>query len=81
MSGAGDRARALLAGALEMAPDALGADASIATLEAWDSLAHLRLVEALERAVGRPLEPEAIVAIGSLADVIAILEAARNTRR
>lgn len=76
MSGAEDRARALLAGALEMAPDALGAEATIATLEAWDSLAHLRLVEALERTLGRALEPEAIVAIGSLADVTAILERA-----
>lgn len=76
MSAAADRARALLADALEMAPAALGADASIATLEAWDSLAHMRLVEAIERALGRPLAPEALVAIGSLADVARILEEA-----
>ncbi len=76
MSSAAERARALLAGALETEPAALGADASIATLEAWDSLAHLRLIEALERALGKPLPPEAIVEIGSLADVTKILESA-----
>ncbi|MFZ5792763.1 MAG: acyl carrier protein [Pseudomonadota bacterium] len=68
------RARALLAAALEVDAAAIQGDASIATLEAWDSLAHLRLVQALERELGRELPAEQIVAIASLADVAAILE-------
>lgn len=73
---AAERARALLAAALELDPAALGADASIATLEAWDSLAHLRLVQAIEQAIGGELPGEAIVEIASLADVTAVLERA-----
>lgn len=71
---ANGRARALLAAALEIDAAAIEEDASIATLEAWDSLAHLRLVQALERELGRELPAEHIVAIASLADVAAILE-------
>jgi acyl carrier protein len=76
MTGAAERARALLAAALEIDLAAVGPDASIGTLEAWDSLAHLRLVQAIERAVGGELSAEAIVGIASLADVAALLERA-----
>jgi acyl carrier protein len=67
-------AKALLATALEIDVATLPDDASIATLEAWDSLAHLRLVQALEAALGRELPAEHIFAIASLADVAAVLE-------
>lgn len=76
MTAAAERARALLAAALELDPAAVGPDASIATLEAWDSLAHLRLVQAIEQAIGGELPAETIVEIGSLADVTAVLERA-----
>jgi acyl carrier protein len=74
MTAPAERARALLAAALEIDPAAVGPDASIATLEAWDSLAHLRLVQAIEQAIGGELSAEAIVDIASLADVAALLE-------
>lgn len=69
-----DRARAILAGALELDPAAIGADASIATLEAWDSLAHMRLIAAVEADLAVELGPEAIVSIASLADIARIVE-------
>ena len=68
------RAKALLASALEIDAASVPPDASIATLEAWDSLAHLRLVQALEKELGRELPAEHIFAIASLADVTAVLE-------
>ncbi len=74
MSGPADRAREILAGALEMAPGALPGDAAIGAVEAWDSLAHMRLVLALEEAVGGELEAAEIIGIESLADIAAILE-------
>ena len=68
------RARAILACALELDPAAIGADASIATLEAWDSLAHMRLIAAVEADLAVELGPEAIVSIASLADIARIVE-------
>ena len=74
MSGQAGRAREILAGALEMAPDALPDAAAIGVVEAWDSLAHMRLVLALEEAVGGELESEEIIGIERLADIAEILE-------
>jgi acyl carrier protein len=68
------RAKALLASALEIDAASVPQDASITTLEAWDSLAHLRLVQALEKELGRELPAEHIFAIASLEDVTAVLE-------
>ena len=69
-----ERARLLLAEALEMDATEINSDTSIGAEERWDSLAHLRIIEAVEEAVGRPLEPESIVAISSLDDIAAILD-------
>jgi len=77
MSVHAERARALLAAALEIAPAAVGPDASIGTLEAWDSLAHLRLVQAIEQAIARELSADEIASLGSLADVAALLDGRR----
>lgn len=66
-------ARRLLAGALALPEDRIGADASIDTLEAWDSLAHMRLVLAIEQELGRELPPDRIAGIASLADIAAAL--------
>jgi acyl carrier protein len=68
------RAKALLASALEIDAAMVPPDASITTLEAWDSLAHLRLVQVLEKELGRELPAEHIFAIASLDDVAAVLE-------
>ena len=69
-----ERARQLLAAALEIDASQIGPDAAIGTLEAWDSLAHLRLMQAIEQAIGGELPAESIVGIASLADVAAALE-------
>jgi len=69
-------ARAILAQALDVAADRVPADAAMTTVEAWDSLAHVRLIAALEARLGRQLAPEDAVAIGGVADIAALLASA-----
>lgn len=69
-----ERARTVLAQALNIETAAIEADASIMTLEAWDSLAHMRLIAAVEDDLAVQLGPDAIVSIASLADVVKIFE-------
>lgn len=68
-----EAARALLAAALEIEASAVPDDADIESLEAWTSVAHLRLVLAMEERLGAELKPDDAVAIVSLADVTALL--------
>ena len=68
-----DAARALLAEALEIDPAALGSDPSMDNCEAWTSVAHLRLILALEEKLGVELAPDDALAIQSLADVARLL--------
>ncbi len=67
-------ARQLLASALEMEPSELPDDAAIGQVANWDSLAHMRLIMGLEEHMAAPLPPEAVVSIGSLADIVTVLE-------
>ena len=71
MSALGE-AKALLAQALG-APADIGDDASIANTPAWDSLAHVRLMLALEERLGRKLTSEEAVRIASLRDLAEVL--------
>lgn len=71
-----EAARAVLASALEIDPAALGPDPNMENCEAWTSVAHLRLVLALEEQLGVELSPEDSLAIQSLADVSRLLQAA-----
>lgn len=66
-------ARALLAGALQIEIDQVGEDARIGTIEAWDSLAHMRLLMEIEARLGCELDPGAAVAVESVADVARLL--------
>lgn len=66
-------ARRLLADAVHADADAIPEDARIGKFERWDSLAHLRLLLAIEENLGRRLDPDEAVRIESLADVAAIL--------
>jgi acyl carrier protein len=68
-------ARRLLAEAVHAELAAVPDDARIGSFERWDSLAHLRLVLALEAEVGRELDAEEVVGIECLNDVRALLEA------
>ena len=68
------RGRELLAGALGIEPDSLDADTQIGKSPRWDSLAHMRLILAIEADLGRNLTPDQIVSISSLADVILVID-------
>jgi acyl carrier protein len=62
-------ARRLLAEALAIDEGALPANAGIGAIEQWDSLAHMRILLALEECLGKPLDAEEAIAIGSLNDI------------
>ena len=66
-------AKALLAEALLIDAGAIDDDARIGSIEPWDSLAHMRLLMAIEEKLGRPLDAETAAAIESLADVARVL--------
>jgi acyl carrier protein len=68
-----EQARALLAEAVNTDTGAVPDDARIGLLEQWDSLAHLRLILAIETKVGRLLDPDEIMGVESLNDVAALL--------
>ena len=62
-------ARKLVADALDLAVEKIDENASIDTLESWDSLAHMRIILALESHLERQLEPEALLDIFSVKDI------------
>ena len=66
-------ARQLLASVLEMEVADIADDAGIGRLAGWDSLAHMRLIMAIEADMGRSLSPGNVVAIGSLRDIATVL--------
>lgn len=76
-TGDGD-ARALaieiVGGALGIAADRLPADAAIGRSERWDSLAHVRIILAIEECLSRQLAPDEVVAIADLADIERLLD-------
>ena len=63
----------LLAGALQQDVSQVGPDAAIGVSERWDSLAHMRLVMALEEHVGGQLDTDTMLGIESLSDIVAFL--------
>jgi acyl carrier protein len=67
------QAKKLLAEAANCDSKMIADDVRIGTFERWDSLAHLRLVLAIEEQIGRLLDPDEAVRIESLADVAALL--------
>jgi len=71
------QAKKLLADAANCDPSAIPDDVRIGRFERWDSLAHLRLVLALEEQIGRQLDPDESVRIETLADITALLAPAR----
>ena len=54
------RPEELLAEALGLASSQISEETGIATCESWDSLAHFRVIAALEEAIERPLSAEEI---------------------
>jgi acyl carrier protein len=70
-------ARQLLADALALAEKDLPNDARIGAIERWDSLAHARILLAIEERIGKPLAPEDAAAVESLDDIARLLSAHR----
>jgi acyl carrier protein len=71
-----DGARALLAEAVGLPATAIADDASFEAVERWDSIAHLRLVLAIEQSIGRQVTPEETMALFSLSDIARFLAGA-----
>ncbi|HZT24240.1 MAG TPA: acyl carrier protein [Pseudolabrys sp.] len=76
--GSSDRAKQLLADALNCDAALISGDVRIGQFERWDSLAHLRLILAIEQELGRELDPDEAVRIEGLADIATLLGAARR---
>jgi acyl carrier protein len=72
-----DGAKDLLAEAIGAEPAAVPGGARIGRFERWDSLAHLRLMLALETKIGRQLDPDEAVRIETLEDVARLLAHAK----
>ena len=64
----------VLAEALNIPQDSVLSDSSIEHTEAWDSLAHFRLIAAIEAAIDRQLSPEEIFAAADYEGVKRLLE-------
>ena len=67
-------AKAMLAAATQRSIEEVPDHASINDYDAWNSMAHVRLVLAMEEFLRRELAPDAIVAIESLSDVANCLQ-------
>ena len=67
------KAKALLAEALNLAEQDVDGSTMIGVTQQWDSLAHMRLMLALEKELGSELDMEAVVNIANLSDVEAML--------
>ena len=76
MSQAREDAVTLVATALHIEPSAVDERTALGISPEWDSLAHLRLILALEEQLGRQLGPEAIVGIAEFGDVVRLLDGA-----
>lgn len=62
-------ARRLLAGATGCDAANIEDDAAIGTFEPWDSLAHMRLILAIEEETGAEISPDLVVEIGTLGQI------------
>ena len=80
MTAARDTAIEVLAESLGMNVSEVGDDTALAVTSKWDSLAHMRLILALEARLHRRLTPEAIVSITNLRDVISLIDACSRGR-
>ena len=72
------QARRLVARALDISIDSVGDGASIETLDAWDSIGHMRVVLEVECVMGVELEAEQILALENIEDVASLLDHSSN---
>lgn len=69
-----EEARAIVAAATNAEPASIADDASIESVAAWDSVAHVHIMLALEERAGGPMPANAVVAIMSVPAIAAYLE-------
>jgi len=63
----------ILSVGLELPESSIPEDASFETMDEWDSLAHMRIVMAVEAEIGRPVTTDEILQMLSLSDVDAVV--------
>jgi acyl carrier protein len=68
-------ARRLLAEALALSEADLPANPRLGQIERWDSLAHMRILLAIEEHIGKPLDAEVAITIESLDDIARVIAA------
>lgn len=71
--GASHEARSLAADALGLPADAIVSGSGIGTLDAWDSLGHMRLLMSLEAKLGRELTADEATGVMTIDDVARLL--------
>ncbi len=69
-----DRALSLMAEAFGVTQDSLNADLSLGGVPAWDSLGHMRLLLAIEAAIGRQMTTVEAAGIEDVAAIVRLLE-------
>jgi acyl carrier protein len=69
-----DKIRAIMAEALRLPTERIGADAAIGSVPNWDSTAHMRMMIAIEDEFGIDLDETRMVEMTSLAKIRRILE-------
>jgi len=65
-------AKTIVASALEIDLSEVPDDASIYTLDSWDSLGHMRIIEQLEESLDRELETELLLEITDVASLASL---------
>ncbi len=68
-----EKIRKILADTFRLAPEEIGDDASVDTIEAWDSLSNVHLVLALETEFAVRLKMEQISRITSYKNILSLL--------
>ena len=79
MTSAELRLTALIASALELPPAAIGPDASMETLEQWDSLAHLNICLAVQECFDVVLDMETIATATSVRGLLEVVAPATGS--
>ena len=72
-----ERIRAIMAEALRLPAERIGADAAIGTVPNWDSTAHMRMMIALEDTFGIELDESRMVEMTSFAKIRSAVEELR----
>ena len=62
-----------MAHALSISLDSVAEDASMNSLEAWDSMGHLRIVLEIESSIGSDLSGEQVFGIDGVPDIADLL--------